>query len=158
MRPVIWCGGKCSSSFGINGIGWKVFFLRNSTQYSKQSIRSRCVCACTAAPLLPRHHTITIPPPPDSPPSLYSPFYLTTSFITSTVSVRERWSDLCLCLFCVCGPSAAWLQHQVSVLVCVGGWEKMKGLWMAFHVKPFFFKWFVNEYWMNDSSFYRFLP
>lgn len=102
-------------------LGERSFFLRNSTQYSKHSIRSRCVCACTAAPLLPHHHTITKPPPPDFPPSLYFPFYLTTSFIISTVSVRERWSDLCLCLFCVCGPSAAWLQHQVSVLVCVGG-------------------------------------
>ncbi len=100
-------------------LGERSFFLLEFYPAFK-TIRSRCVCSCMYSESTPpSHHTITKPPPPDSPPSLYPLSCLATSFKTSAVSVRERWSDLCLCLFCVCGPSAACLQLQVSV--CVRG-------------------------------------
>lgn len=103
---------------------WGILPSIQNTQYDPDV----CVLTCTLTPLLPHHHTITKPPPPYSPPSLYPLSCLATSFKTSAVNVRERWSDLCLCLFCVCGPSEACQQYQVSAFVCVGDWEKMKGL------------------------------
>lgn len=106
MRPVIWCGGECLRSFGINGIGWKVFFLRNSTKHSKNSIRSRCVCSCMYGdftPPLPSHHHKT--PSSRLFPHLYipSPVSLPLSKPLQWMSGKDGAISACVSSVCV-GP------------------------------------------------------
>lgn len=141
------CGGECLCSFGISGIGWKVFFLRNSTQHSKHSIRSRCVCSCmygNSTPPSPSHHNKT--PSSRLSPIFISPLlsrYLFHNLCSECQGKMER--SLLASLLCVWALSS--LSAASGERVCVCGClrkKKMKGLWEAFQVDCFF-KWFDNE-------------
>lgn len=98
------------------------------------------------------HSSLTITPSQypllQTLPHLYiPPSCPATAIITSAVSVRERWSHLCSSVFCVCGPSAARLWHQVSACVCrVWVSERWKGLWVAFQQVWFYSDELFGEY------------
>ncbi len=106
-------------------LGERSFFLRNSTQHSKQYDPDVCVLACTATPLLP-HITPSQNPLLQTLPHLYipSPVSLPLSKPLQWVSGKDGAISACVSSVCV-GPQQSVCSFR-WVFVCVGVWEKIK--------------------------------
>ncbi len=125
MRPVIWCGGECLRSFGINGIGWKVFF---SAEFYPAFKTLNTIQMCVFLHVQRLHSSLAITPSQNpllqTLPHLYIPSPVSLPLSKPLQWVSGKDGAISACVSSVCGPSAACLQHQVSAFVCVGVWEK----------------------------------
>lgn len=107
-------------------LGERSFFLRNSTQHSKHSIRSRCVCSCmysNSTPPSPSHHHKT--PSSRLSPIFISPLlsrYLFQNLCSECQRKMER--SLLVSLLCVWALSS--LSAASGECVCVRGCLRKK--------------------------------